>query len=276
MPPWQERLSSARAIAVVMVVLVLVVARLRSPKSSPNPAAPLPGVRVAAAADLRFALDEVVADYEKRQPQAAAPTVTYGSSGTMYAQILNGAPFDVFLSADVEYPRRLAEAGKVVSDSSFTYAIGRIVVWVPSASTLDVEREGLKAVADPSVKKLAIANPAHAPYGRAAEAALRAESLYDAVQGKLVLGENVSQALQFAQSGAADAGIVALSLALSPNVRNEGRYRLIPESLYPRLEQAGVILKTDRIDQARNLRNFLVGQEARDTLKRYGFSVSGS
>jgi molybdate transport system substrate-binding protein len=223
---------------------------------------------IAAAADLNFALDEV-----SRQFQAAHPDVdlaiAYGSSGNFYAQIRNQAPFDVFLSADVEYPRKLVQEGIGARDSLFVYAVGRIVVWVPASSPLD-PATALRAA---SVRHVAIANPQHAPYGRAAEAALRSLGLYDGVAGKLVLGENIAQTLQFVQSGAADVGVVALSLALAPPVRGQGRYWEIPVTAYPRIEQGGVILKDSKA--GREFRSFLLGDGARRILKEYGFSLPG-
>jgi molybdate transport system substrate-binding protein len=192
---------------------------------------------------------------------------TFGSSGNFYAQIRNGAPFDVFLSADKDYPRKLAAERIGVADSVFPYAIGRIVVWIPAASRLDPAT----ALHDSSVRRLAIANPEHAPYGAAARAALRSLGLYDALAGKLVLGENVAQTFGFVESGAADAGIVALSLAVAPAAQGKGRYWEIPPDAYPRIEQAGILLK-DTPD-ARDFRAFLTGTRGRDILQRFGFSA---
>jgi len=225
-------------------------------------------VRVAAAANTKFAFDEIARDFQKKYPQIKV-TVTYGSSGNFFAQINNHAPFDIFLSADVEYPRKLASAGLGAGDSVFTYAVGRLVVWVPAASPLDPAT----ALRDPSVKHLAIANPEHAPYGRAAQSALRTLGLYQNVEPKLVLGENIAQTLQFVESGAADAGIVALSLALAPPMRDKGRYWEIPLDAYSRMEQGGIILKDSRA--ARDLRAFLLSDGGRRILKQYGFFVSG-
>jgi len=191
--------------------------------------------------------------------------VAYGSSGNYFAQIQSGAPFDVFLSADVEYPRKLAALGIGAKDSIFTYAVGRLVVWVPANSRLDPAT----ALRDPSVKLIAIANPKHAPYGRAAEAALRSMGVWDTVQSRLVLGENIAQTLQFVQSGAADAGVVALSLALAPAMQGQGRYWEIPLDSYPRMEQGGIILKDSA--GARELRAVLLSEVGRRILKRYGF-----
>jgi len=223
---------------------------------------------IAAAADLQFALADGARQFHQQHPETEL-AIDYGSSGNFYAQIRNGAPFDLLLSADVQYPRNLAHDGLVPADSVFVYGAGRIAVWVPSSSKLDPAT----ALRDPSVRRIAIANPQHAPYGRAAEAALRNMGLYDSLEKKLVLGENISQTLQFIQSGAADTGIVALSLALAPTVREQGRYWEVPMSAYPKIEQGGVILKDS--PAAREFRDWLVGPSGRSLLKQYGFSLPG-
>jgi molybdate transport system substrate-binding protein len=233
-------------------------------------------IRAAAASDMKFAFDEIVKAFEQDHPQMkVAPT--YGSSGSFYAQLTNKAPFDIFLSADISYPHKLAEAGLADPKSEFQYAVGHLVVWVPKSSQLDVEKLGIKALADPSVRKVAIANPAHAPYGRAAEAALKSLEMYDAVKDRLVLGDNIAQTLQFVESGAADIGIVALSLALAPATREHGRYWLVPLNAYPRLEQGGVIMSwvNDRT-AADALREFILGEKGRAILDRFGFELAGS
>jgi len=150
--------------------------------------------------------------------------------------------------------------------------VGRIVVWAPAASTFDVERLGIRALQEPGVSRVAIANPAHAPYGRAAESAMRSAGVYDSVRSKLVFGENVSQALQFVQSGSAQIGIVALSLAVSPAVARTGKYGEVPLDAYPRIEQGATILQwaTDP-DAARAFRSFMLGEYGRSVLRRYGF-----
>ena len=221
---------------------------------------------IAAAADLNFALGEISLKFRATHPDVDLQ-MAYGSSGNFYTQIRNQAPFDVFLSADVEYPRKLVQDGIGARDSLFVYAEGRIVVWVPASSPLD-PATALRAA---SVRHVAIANPQHAPYGRAAEAALRSLGVYDGVAGKLVLGENVTQALEFVQSGAADVGIVALSLALAPPVRGQGRYWEVPGAAYPKIEQGGVILKDSTA--AREFRSFLLDEVGRRILKKYGFSL---
>jgi molybdate transport system substrate-binding protein len=235
------------------------------------PAAGRRQVRVAAASDLNVALGDLIVRFSASHEVDVS--VSYGSSGTFYSQLLNHAPFDLFFSADVEYPRQLAARGLILEGSEFVYAVGRLVLWVPAASSLDASR-GLPALAAAPIAHLAIANPEHAPYGRAAVAALRTAGVYDALQPKLVFGENVAQALQFAQTGAADAGIVALSLALAPALKDTGRFAELPADSYPRMEQGGAILKAAAdVDAARAFRAYVLGSEARAVLKQYGFSL---
>lgn len=226
---------------------------------------------IAAAADLKFALDDVLVEFRKAHPEHEAKP-TYGSSGTLFAQIDNGAPFDLFLSADVKFPRQLIERGKAEKDALFSYAVGHLVVWVPKESPLDVAALGVKALLDERVRKVAIANPAVAPYGAAAVAALKTLGAYDAVSARLVLGENVAQAAQFVQSGAADAGVISLSLALAPKMKEAGRYWEVPLDAFPKLEQAGVICSgaANRAGAAQ-LREFLSSPAGRAVLKRFGF-----
>jgi molybdate transport system substrate-binding protein len=223
-------------------------------------------LRIAAAADLKPALDEIAAEFHRGNP-AVEISSTYGSSGGFSEQIKSGAPFDIFLSADVDYPRRLLQAGIGASDSLFLYAVGSIAVWVRVDSGLDPAT----VLQSRPAGMLAIANPAHAPYGRAAVAAMHSLEVYDAWQGRLALGENVSQALEFARTGAADAAIVARSLALSPALSGVGRYWSIPASAYPRMDQAGLIV-TDTA-QARAFRSFLLSAKARATLANFGFAA---
>lgn len=224
---------------------------------------------IAAAADLQFALEEIARGFRQAHPGMQLD-IAYGSSGNFYAQIRNHAPFDLFFSADIAYPRRLAEEGIGVPNSLFVYAVGRIVVWVPAQSALDPAT----ALTDPQLRHLAIANPAHAPYGRAAEAALRSLGAYGSVEKKLVLGENISQTLQFVQSGAADAGIVALSLASAPALRGQGRYWEVPLDRYPWLEQGGMLLHDS--PGARAFRDWLMAPAGRSTLNTFGFSLPGN
>ncbi len=226
---------------------------------------------VAAAADLKFALDEVIAGFGKTHPQVTVKA-TYGSSGNLFAQIIQGAPFDLFLSADASFPRKLIATGKGEESDFFLYGIGRIVVWVPKSSPIDVEKEGIRALLCSTVKKIAIANPEHAPYGRAAVAALKHFGVHDGVTNKLVLGENVAQTAQFVGSGAADIGVIALSLAVAPKLKATGRYWEVPANAHPQLEQGGVVLTGGKnAAAARALRVMLMGKEGRAVLARYGF-----
>jgi molybdate transport system substrate-binding protein len=228
-------------------------------------------VRIAAASDLRFAFDELLPRLRDAQPNLDV-RMTYGSSGTVFAQIVNGAPFDMFLSADADYPHQLTARGLAVGGGEFVYGIGQLAVWVPTTSLFDVEQSGMLVLLDPHVEHIAIANPATAPYGRSAEAAMRALGVYGRVTDKLVLGETVAQALQFVQSGSADIGVVALSLVLAPAMSDAGRYWVVPRTAYPRMEQAGVILRSAAdVDAARQVRTFLLGDTARGILRRYGF-----
>ena len=227
-------------------------------------------VRVAAAADLKFALDELGSEYEKHSGKKIA--AIYGSSGNFYAQIQNGAPFDLFLSADIEYPRKLEAAGLAEAGTLYEYAVGRIVIWMPTDSSADLANLGWKALLGPSIERVAIANPEHAPYGRAAVAALRKAGVYEQVRRRLVYGENISQAAQFVASGSAQAGIIALSLAVSPPMRDGKRWE-IPKEMYPPIEQGAVILKTAKDkDGARALLAFLKSDTGRRILKAYGFT----
>lgn len=233
-------------------------------------------VRVAAASDLRFALDELVQRFEAEHSDIRV-TVSYGSSGTFFAQLRNGAPFDVFLSADVAYPQQLDAQGLTLPNATFTYAVGRIVLWVRNESPLDVQLHGFDALLDPAAAHVAIANPEHAPYGRAAEAALESAGLLDRLRPRLVLGENVSQTMQFVQGGSADAGIVALSLAMAPTVADEGRYWEVPLDSYPRMEQGGTILKTAADPEAaRAFAAFMQSDAGLAILRRFGFSTAGT
>lgn len=229
-------------------------------------------ITVAAAADLKFAMDELVAEFSARNADIQV-RVTYGSSGNFYAQIGNRAPFDLFFSADIDYPRKLAAAGHAL-DAVFAYAVGRIVVWVPVGSPVDVRKLGMQSLLAAPARKIAIANPQHAPYGRAAEAAMKALGVHVQAQPRLVLGDNVAQTAQFVQSGAADIGIIALSLAVAPQLRDSGIWWEVPHDAYPTLEQGGMIVRWTRVPEAaRAFRDFVLGSHGRDVLKRHGFSM---
>jgi len=234
-------------------------------------AAPAQDITVAAAADLHFALDEIAA---RLQAESGIHVhAIYGSSGNFYQQILNGAPFDVFLSANVDYPKKLEAAGLARPGTYFEYARGKIVVAVPANSTLDIQ-QGLKVLTDPAIKKVAIADPGHAPYGVAAVAALKAEHIYGQVSTKLVTGESISQAASFVLSGAADAGIIALSLLKAPAAGAQVRFDEIPASDYPPILQAGVVLRSSKQQKAtEKFEAFLRSKEAASIFRHYGFEV---
>lgn len=231
-------------------------------------------ITVAAASDLQFAFQDVAARFEKASGKQVK--VIFGSSGNFFAQIQNGGPFDLFFSADLDYAKRLDAAGLVEPGSLYEYASGKIVLWAPRQSPLNLNR-GLQVLLDPVVRKIAIANPEHAPYGRAAVAALRNETLYDQIAAKLVLGENISQTAIFVVSGAADVGIIALSLAVAPSLKEKGKYMEIPANDYPAIEQAAVLLKSSRQKEtARAFLAFVKSPEIVNLLKTYGFSVPGT
>lgn len=231
-------------------------------------------ITVAAAADLQFAMQDVSARFQKESGKTV--TVSYGSSGNFFQQLQNGAPFDMFFSANLDYAKKLQTAGLTEPGSYYEYATGKIVLWVPNESKIDLN-SGIKVLLDPSVKKIAIANPQHAPYGQAAVAAVQKENIYDKVKDKLVLGENISQTASFVASGSADIGIVALSLVVSPNLKDKGRYVEVPSSEYPPIQQACVILRASKNkDAAQQFLAFVRTAAIADVLKKYGFDVPSS
>jgi molybdate transport system substrate-binding protein len=227
---------------------------------------------VAAAADLNPALQELSAGFEKKT--GIKVKLSYGASGGLTQQIQNGAPFDLFFSADMDYPRQLVAAGAADGTSLYQYAVGRLVLWVPSDSTLDVEHAGIKVLLDPAVKKIAIGNPQHAPYGRAAVAALKHYGLYDQVSDRLVLGENISQAAQFVESGNAQVGFVALAHAASPAMKGKGKYWEVPGDAYPPLAQGVVVLShSPHKEEAAEFLNYVRTKDSGELLRRYGFTL---
>jgi len=228
-------------------------------------------VAIAAAADLQFAMPEVIQQYENETGQKVR--VTFGSSGNFASQIQNGAPFDIFFSADLNYPKQLDAAGLIEPGSIYHYADGKIVLWTLNSSGVDVSR-GLSILSDPKIHKIAIANPEHAPYGRAAVAALKRENLYDSVQKKIVLAENISQAAQFVDTGSAEVGIVAIALVVAPTVRDRGAFFSIPESEYPPIEQGCAILKSSQHKRAaKQFLEFIKTPAMVTLLHKFGFEL---
>jgi molybdate transport system substrate-binding protein len=226
---------------------------------------------IAAAADLSSVFPEVVSRFEKETGRKAS--VNFGSSGHFLQQIENGAPIDLFFSADVQYPQRLESEGLAEPGTLYRYAVGRLVLYVPNGSPLDLSK-GLHALESPLAKRIAIANPQHAPYGRAAAEALKKEGLYDSLQSRFVMGENISQTAQYVQSGAADAGLVALSLAISPAMKNAGHYVEVPASDHAPLEQAAVVVKSSHEKATAKLfLEFIRRPEMVKLLSQYGFTM---
>lgn len=228
-------------------------------------------VTVAAAADLKFALDEIVGLFIKSHPGERVETI-YGSSGKFQTQIQQGAPYDLYFSADIAYPRALAAAGLAASEVK-AYAVGRIVLWSPQ---LDARKQKLQDLAAPQFKRIAIANPKHAPYGKRAEEALRAAGIWDKVQDRLVFGENIAQTAQFVQTGNAQIGVIALSLARNPELANKGGYALIPESLHQPLEQGFIITRRAANNPlAARFAEYMDSPAARAVMVKYGFTLPG-
>ena len=228
-------------------------------------------VAVAAASDLQTVMPEIVSRFQGAAGQMVR--VSFGSSGQFVSQIQNGAPFDVFLSADDAYVAQLVESGHAVRSSVLEYAEGRLAMFTRRDSGVDISR-GLSALADPKVRRIALANPDHAPYGRAAVAALQGAGIYDRVRSRLVLGENVSQAAQFAQTGNADVGLVALALTRAPAMQKGGISLEVPSELYPPIRQTGAVLtRSNQKDIAGRFLAFLKSAEMATLLRSSGFGV---
>ena len=227
---------------------------------------------VAAAANLEPAIATLRAEFARAHPDADV-AVTLGASGTFFAQIRSGAPFDLFLSADRDYPRKVVQAGLAARGGEVVYAVGRLAIWVPKGSPVALETKGVAALAGPDVKRLAIANPAVAPWGRAAEAALRSAGLLAPLKDRLVFGQSVAQAAQFPSTGAADAALVPLSVTFAPALVG-GRVFEVPQALYPRQEQSAVLLAgPGDAGLTRAFLALLTGAEGRAILARYGYAL---
>src|ERR1039458_2079737 len=229
-------------------------------------------ITVAAAADLNYALKDLASRFEKKN--GGKITLSFGSAEILYSQIQGGPPYDLFFSADIAYPQKLASAGLVENSSQRTYAIGHLVLWVRNGSSFDPQKLKMDLLLQSSVQRIAIANPAHAPYGRAAMAALEHFGLKDKVASKLVFGENISQAAQFVQSGNAQAGLIALSLAVSPAMKTSGRYWELPTGSYPELQQGVAVLSASKHKPAaKAFLDYVLSAEGTAVLEQYGFRV---
>jgi molybdate transport system substrate-binding protein len=256
-----------RLISFSLIVLLVLVSGVAIPRAESAGRE----INVAAAADLSAVLQEVATNYEKRT--GVAVKLSFGASGALTQQIQNGAPFDVFFSADMDYPRQLIAGGQADGATLYRYAVGQLVLWVPKDSTLDVEHKGMDVLLDQSVKKISIANPQHAPYGRAATAALKHYGLDEKVGDRLVLGENVAQAAQFVESGNAQVGLVALAHAMAPAMQGKGRYWIVPAEAYPPLDQGVVLIShSPHPEDAAAFLGFIKTEEVAGLLRRYGFS----
>jgi molybdate transport system substrate-binding protein len=228
-------------------------------------------ITIAAASDLKGCLDEIAADFRKAHADDEVEVV-YGSSGKFKTQIEQGAPFDLFFSADIAFPQDLLKASLAVGEVH-PYAIGRLVLW---SKTIDASTLKVADLMRADIQKIAIANPQHAPYGKRAEEALRASGIWEKVEGKLVFGENISQTAQFAESGNAQVGMIALSLVLGPELAGKGSYSLVPDSLHEPLEQGFVITKRAADNAlAKAFADYMGSGQTRAVMVRYGFALPG-
>jgi molybdate transport system substrate-binding protein len=228
-------------------------------------------ITIAAAADLKFAMDEIVTGFNKNH-SGDEVQVVYGSSGKFHTQIQQEAPYDLYFSADIAYPRELAKQDLAASEVK-PYAVGRIVLW---SAEIDATKMTLANLTDPKITKIAIANPKHAPYGKRAEEVLRSAGLWEKVQSKLVFGENISQTAQYVQSGNAQVGIIALSLVLNPELSKKGGYYLIPDNMHNPLEQGFIITKRGANKPlAKKFAEYMGSKQARGVMTKYGFVLPG-
>lgn len=247
----------------IFLALVLLVSLVSGAFAQSKP------LTVFAAASLRYAMEEVVAVYKEQNPGTQIE-VAFGSSGKAYAQVTNGAPWDIFFSADMSFPEKLLEGGFAVGNVK-QYAVGKLAIWQRKGGSLDLQT-GLQGLASKSIRKVAIANPELAPYGAAAVAALKKQGLWEALQPKLVMGENISQAAHFAASGAADAGLIAYSLALAPDMVNLGEYVLVDAALYPPMPLGFVVLKQGADHPlAAPFTAFFSSETAKKIMEKYGY-----
>ena len=238
------------------------------------PASGQGALTVAAASDLQTVFPELARAFERET--GITVTVSFGSSGTFFAQVQNGAPFDVFFSADIDYPRQLGASGHADAATLYEYATGRIVLWTRKDTGIDVKR-GVSVLQGPNVRRIAIANPNVAPYGRAAVAALRSAGIYDAVRGKIVMGDNIAQTAQLADSGNADVAILAHSLSLGATLRASGTFAEIPTSAHPAIQQAAIVISASKNkESARRFLAYMRSADAQATLKRFGFTPASA
>jgi len=228
-------------------------------------------ITIAAAADLKFAMDEIVTTFKKTSPGNELDVI-YGSSGKFHTQLQQGAPYDLYFSADIGYPRELAKAGLAASEVK-PYALGRIVLW---STSLDASKLTLEGLTDPNITRIAMANPKHAPYGRRAEEALRTAGVWDKIEPKLVYGENIAHTAQFVQTGNAQVGLIALALAVNPELTSKGGYWLVPDKLHNPLEQGFIVTRRAAGNAlAKRFADYMDSKPARAVMRKYGFVLPG-
>ncbi|HTN93262.1 MAG TPA: molybdate ABC transporter substrate-binding protein [Gallionella sp.] len=258
------KIGAVKGVAAKLLALVFLLAAGQTARAEEK-------LTIAAAADLQFALEEIIVSFRHIDPAARIETI-YGSSGKFSTQIRQGAPYDLYFSADIAYPRELESEGYAASKAQ-PYAVGRIVLWSQSR---DARAMTLADLADPAIHKIAIANPRHAPYGKRAEEALRSAGVWEKVEPKLVYGEDIAQTAQYVQSGNAQVGILALSLARSPQLAKQGSYVLISDRLHQPLLQGYIITRRAADNPlAQAFSRFMSGKEARTIMARYGFALPG-
>lgn len=229
---------------------------------------------IAVASNMRFAMNEIVDEFEKKIQ--AEIQVAYGSSGSITAQLMAGAPFDIFFSADEALPRRLISKGAALEDKLYRYGTGQIVLWVPADSPIKLKEDEMSALLHPSVRKIAIANPRHAPYGIAAVSALKNAGLYDRLRPRLVLGENISETAHFVRSGSAEIGILSYSHAISSSLKEFGRLWLVPAASYPSLNQGAIILRqSQNVDLSKAFIAFIINGKGREIMNHHGYWTQG-
>lgn len=228
-------------------------------------------ITIAAAADLKFAMDEIVVTFKKSNTTDEVDVI-YGSSGKFHTQLQQAAPYDLYFSADIGFPRELAKAGLAASEVK-PYAFGRIVLW---STSMDASKMTLDSLTNPKITRIAIANPKHAPYGKRAEEALRAAGLWDKIEPKLVYGENIAHTAQFVQTGNAQVGIIALALAVNPELASKGGYWLVPDNLHNPLEQGFIITQHGAGNAlAKRFADNMSSPAARTIMTKYGFVLPG-
>jgi len=229
-------------------------------------------IKVATASSMKLVFEEIGKEFHDENPEIIV-RLSFGSSGNFFSQIVHGAPYDVFFSSDTNYPKQLAKKGKSLGNTPVAlYAIGRIVLWVPDSIELDVKSKKANTLLSSKVKKIALANPKHAPYGRAAIEWMKKSGVYSQVKSRFVLGENISQATQFVHTQAAQAGILALSLVGNSKMKSTGSFWEIPKDQHSPIEQGFLILKdTQNPLAARSFAEFVTGPKGTRILKKYGF-----